>query len=82
MKASGNMKTWSFIHMIQMLYYVKDISATIHFFHTILEPGAKLLIILVSGQHSVLQSSTDMCIKGSDYKSKAHPHITFGKKAK
>ncbi|XP_062972660.1 histamine N-methyltransferase-like [Elgaria multicarinata webbii] len=48
-KASKEMKKWSFIHMIQMLYYVKDIPATIKFFHRLLEPGAKLLIILVSG---------------------------------
>ncbi|KAH0621369.1 hypothetical protein JD844_022561 [Phrynosoma platyrhinos] len=49
MKASKEMKKWHFIHMIQMLYYVKDIPATIKFFHSLLEPGAKLLIILVSG---------------------------------
>ncbi|XP_042299828.1 histamine N-methyltransferase-like isoform X2 [Sceloporus undulatus] len=49
MKASKEMKKWHFIHMIQMLYYVKDIPATIEFFHSLLEPGAKLLIILVSG---------------------------------
>ncbi|XP_003215142.3 histamine N-methyltransferase isoform X1 [Anolis carolinensis] len=49
MKASKEMKKWNFIHMIQMLYYVKDIPATIKFFHSLLEPGAKLLIILVSG---------------------------------
>ncbi|XP_054825869.1 histamine N-methyltransferase-like isoform X1 [Eublepharis macularius] len=51
-KANGDMKKWGFIHMIQMLYYVKDISATIRFFHTLLEPGGKLLIILVSGTSS------------------------------
>ncbi|XP_048342576.1 histamine N-methyltransferase-like isoform X1 [Sphaerodactylus townsendi] len=49
MKASGDVKKWDFIHMIQMLYYVKDISATVRFFHALLESGAKLLIILVSG---------------------------------
>ncbi|XP_077791852.1 histamine N-methyltransferase-like isoform X2 [Podarcis muralis] len=48
MKASKEVKKWNFIHMIQMLYYVKDIPATIRFFHSLLEPGAKLLIILVS----------------------------------
>uniref|UniRef100_A0A098LY63 Histamine N-methyltransferase n=1 Tax=Hypsiglena sp. JMG-2014 TaxID=1550645 RepID=A0A098LY63_9SAUR len=41
---------WNFIHMIQMLYYVKDMPATIRFFHSLLEPGAKLLIILISGR--------------------------------
>nr|XP_034986586.1 histamine N-methyltransferase isoform X1 [Zootoca vivipara] len=49
MKGSKEVKKWNFIHMIQMLYYVKDIPATIRFFHSLLEPGAKLLIILVSG---------------------------------
>ncbi|XP_007435021.1 histamine N-methyltransferase isoform X2 [Python bivittatus] len=48
--ASKEMGKWNFIHMIQMLYYVKDMPATIRFFHSILEPGAKLLIILVSGR--------------------------------
>uniref|UniRef100_A0A8D0EH83 Histamine N-methyltransferase n=1 Tax=Salvator merianae TaxID=96440 RepID=A0A8D0EH83_SALMN len=48
MKASKEMRKWNFIHLIQMLYYVKDIPATIKFFHSLLDPGAKLLIILVS----------------------------------
>lgn len=34
----------------QMLYYVKDIPATIRYFHSLLESQAKLLIILVSGE--------------------------------
>ncbi|XP_032084715.1 histamine N-methyltransferase [Thamnophis elegans] len=46
---SKEMGKWNFIHMIQMLYYVKDMPATIRFFHSLLEDGAKLLIILVSG---------------------------------
>ncbi|ETE65265.1 Histamine N-methyltransferase, partial [Ophiophagus hannah] len=45
---SKEMGKWNFIHMIQMLYYVKDMPATVRFFHSLLEPGAKLLIILVS----------------------------------
>ncbi|XP_057611105.1 histamine N-methyltransferase isoform X1 [Chionomys nivalis] len=40
---------WDFIHMIQMLYYVKDIPATLRFFHGLLAANAKILIILVSG---------------------------------
>lgn len=40
---------WDFIHMIQMLYYVKDIPATLKFFHGLLAANAKILIILVSG---------------------------------
>ncbi|XP_008071870.1 histamine N-methyltransferase [Carlito syrichta] len=40
---------WDFIHMIQMLYYVKDIPDTLKFFHSLLGTNAKILIILVSG---------------------------------
>ncbi|NXL27869.1 HNMT methyltransferase, partial [Glaucidium brasilianum] len=49
MNAEKKSKKWDFIHMIQMLYYVKDIPATIRYFHSLLEAQAKLLIILVSG---------------------------------
>ncbi|NXP16328.1 HNMT methyltransferase, partial [Scytalopus superciliaris] len=49
MNAEKKSKKWDFIHMIQMLYYVKDIPATIRYFHSLLESQAKLLIILVSG---------------------------------
>uniref|UniRef100_A0A3Q3MCS9 Histamine N-methyltransferase n=1 Tax=Mastacembelus armatus TaxID=205130 RepID=A0A3Q3MCS9_9TELE len=41
-------KKADFIHMIQMLYYVKDPEATINFFHSLLDKNGKLLIILVS----------------------------------
>ncbi|KFO62609.1 Histamine N-methyltransferase [Corvus brachyrhynchos] len=46
--AEKKTKKWDFIHMIQMLYYVRDIPATIRYFHSLLESQAKLLIILVS----------------------------------
>ncbi|NWX42984.1 HNMT methyltransferase, partial [Steatornis caripensis] len=49
MNAEKKSEKWDFIHMIQMLYYVKDVSATIQYFHSLLEAQAKLLIILVSG---------------------------------
>ncbi|XP_037704651.1 histamine N-methyltransferase isoform X1 [Choloepus didactylus] len=42
------LQKWDFIHMIQMLYYVKDIPATLKFLHSLLATSAKLLIILVS----------------------------------
>lgn len=42
-------KKIDFLHMIQMLYYVKDPGATITFFHSLLNKNGKLLIILVSG---------------------------------
>ncbi|KFP50114.1 Histamine N-methyltransferase [Cathartes aura] len=49
MNAEKKSKKWDFIHMIQMLYYVKDVPATIRYFHSLLEAQGKLLIILVSG---------------------------------
>ncbi|KAF1665230.1 Histamine N-methyltransferase, partial [Aptenodytes patagonicus] len=49
MNAEKKSKKWDFIHMIQMLYYVKDVPATIRYFHGLLEAQGKLLIILVSG---------------------------------
>ncbi|KAM8933778.1 histamine N-methyltransferase [Pelodytes ibericus] len=42
-------KKYDFIHMIQMLYYVKDVQSTMKFFISCLAPNGKLLIILVSG---------------------------------
>ncbi|NXP12538.1 HNMT methyltransferase, partial [Thinocorus orbignyianus] len=49
MNAEKKSKKWDFIHMIQMLYYVRDIPATTRYFHSLLETQGKLLIILVSG---------------------------------
>ncbi|XP_065105103.1 histamine N-methyltransferase-like [Paramisgurnus dabryanus] len=43
-------KKMDFIHLIQMLYYVKDPEATVSFFQSLLEKDGKLLIILVSGE--------------------------------
>ncbi|KAM9346880.1 histamine N-methyltransferase-like [Symphorus nematophorus] len=48
-KAKKMTKKADFIHMIQMLYYVKDPGATISFFQSLLDKNGKLLIILVSG---------------------------------
>ncbi|NXD76969.1 HNMT methyltransferase, partial [Halcyon senegalensis] len=48
MNAEKKSKKWDFIHMIQMLYYVEDIPATIRYFHSLLETQAKLLLIVVS----------------------------------
>lgn len=49
MNAEKKTKKWDFIHMIQMLYYVKDVPAALRYFHSLLESQGKLLIILVSG---------------------------------
>ncbi|XP_068614016.1 histamine N-methyltransferase-like [Brachionichthys hirsutus] len=43
-------KTADFIHMFQVLYYVKDPEATISFFRSLLNKNGKLLICLVSGK--------------------------------
>lgn len=43
-------KKMDFIHMIQMLYYVKDPEATISFYRSLLDKDGKLLILLVSGE--------------------------------
>ncbi|XP_063284656.1 histamine N-methyltransferase A-like [Pelobates fuscus] len=42
-------KKYDLIHMIQVLYYVKDIPATLKFFINLLAPNGKLLIALLSG---------------------------------
>ncbi|XP_047455980.1 histamine N-methyltransferase-like [Mugil cephalus] len=49
-RAKKMTKKADFIHMIQMLYYVKDPGATINFFQSLLDKNGKLLIILVSGE--------------------------------
>lgn len=49
-KAEKATKKVDFIHMIQMLYYVKDPEATVRFFESLLGKNGKLLIILVSGK--------------------------------
>uniref|UniRef100_A0A4X1SZX3 Histamine N-methyltransferase n=1 Tax=Sus scrofa TaxID=9823 RepID=A0A4X1SZX3_PIG len=49
MMQKKELQKWDFIHMIQMLYYVEDIPATLKFFHSLLASHAKILIILVSG---------------------------------
>ncbi|KAJ0070057.1 hypothetical protein NL108_000333, partial [Boleophthalmus pectinirostris] len=41
-------KKADFIHMIQVLYYVKDPGATISFFQSLLDKNGKLLILLAS----------------------------------
>ncbi|XP_062861778.1 histamine N-methyltransferase-like [Trichomycterus rosablanca] len=39
-------KKMDFIHMVQMLYYVKDLEATVLFYQSLLKKNGKLLIIL------------------------------------
>ncbi|XP_076015307.1 histamine N-methyltransferase-like [Genypterus blacodes] len=44
-KAKEDMKKFDFIHMVQMLYYVEDLTETIKFFHSLLKENGKLLIV-------------------------------------
>ncbi|XP_026233008.1 histamine N-methyltransferase [Anabas testudineus] len=73
-------KKADFIHMIQMLYYVKDPEATINFFQSLLDKDGKLLIILVSGEsgwgklwrtyrHTLCNTEISQCITTGDIKS-------------
>ncbi|MEE6489108.1 hypothetical protein FKM82_015492 [Ascaphus truei] len=41
-------KKFDLIHMIQMIYFVKDVPATIEFFRSCLAPNGKLMIIVLS----------------------------------
>ncbi|XP_034042292.1 histamine N-methyltransferase-like [Thalassophryne amazonica] len=73
-------KKADFIHMIQMLYYVKDPGSTITFFQSLLEKNGKLLLILVSGEsgweklwrtykNEFCKSDICQCITAKDIKS-------------
>uniref|UniRef100_A0A8C4Z5N3 Histamine N-methyltransferase n=1 Tax=Gadus morhua TaxID=8049 RepID=A0A8C4Z5N3_GADMO len=48
-KEEKTIKKADFIHILQVLYYVKDPDATISFFQSLLSQTGKLLITLVSG---------------------------------
>ncbi|XP_034549786.1 histamine N-methyltransferase-like [Notolabrus celidotus] len=45
-KAKGDMKKFDFIHMIQMIYYVDNLSNTIKFYHSLLKSNGRLMIIV------------------------------------
>ncbi|KAK5861354.1 hypothetical protein PBY51_022759 [Eleginops maclovinus] len=47
-KAKGDMKTFHFIHMIQMIYYVDDMADTIKFYHSLLKNNGRLMIIVAA----------------------------------
>ncbi|XP_024141856.1 histamine N-methyltransferase isoform X2 [Oryzias melastigma] len=79
-KLKKTMKKADFIHMVQMLYYVKDPGATISFFQHLLAEKGKLLIILVSGQsgwgklwrtyrHQLCNTEISQCVTTADIKS-------------
>uniref|UniRef100_A0A8C1A1W1 Histamine N-methyltransferase n=1 Tax=Cyprinus carpio carpio TaxID=630221 RepID=A0A8C1A1W1_CYPCA len=54
-----------FIHMIQMLYYVKDPEATVSFFRSLLNKDGKLLIILVK---QLCNTEISQCVTTGDLK--------------
>ncbi|XP_053733170.1 histamine N-methyltransferase isoform X1 [Synchiropus splendidus] len=79
-KAKKMTKKVDFIHMIQMLYYVKDVGATVDFFHSLLDKSGKLLILLVSGESGwgklwrtykteLCNSELSQCVTTADVKS-------------
>ncbi|XP_076015184.1 histamine N-methyltransferase-like [Genypterus blacodes] len=41
-----DLKRFDFIHLVQVLYYVDDVTETIKFFHSLLKENGKLLIVL------------------------------------
>ncbi|KAL0966878.1 hypothetical protein UPYG_G00301280 [Umbra pygmaea] len=43
-------KKMDFIHMIQVLYYMKDFAATVSFYQSLLDQDGKLFIILLTGE--------------------------------
>ncbi|XP_061698485.1 histamine N-methyltransferase-like [Syngnathoides biaculeatus] len=45
-KQVNNAKKYDFIHMIQMIYFVDDLTETIRFYHSILKKNGTLLIII------------------------------------
>nr|XP_020493501.2 histamine N-methyltransferase-like [Labrus bergylta] len=45
-RAKGDMKKFDFIHMIQMIYYVDNLSSTIKFYQSLLKNNGKLMIIV------------------------------------
>uniref|UniRef100_A0A665UXU9 Histamine N-methyltransferase A-like n=1 Tax=Echeneis naucrates TaxID=173247 RepID=A0A665UXU9_ECHNA len=45
-KTKGDVKKFDFIHMIQMMYYVDDLTETIKFYHSLLKNNGRLMIIL------------------------------------
>uniref|UniRef100_A0A3Q3W6C3 Histamine N-methyltransferase n=1 Tax=Mola mola TaxID=94237 RepID=A0A3Q3W6C3_MOLML len=45
-QAKGNVKKFDLIHMIQMIYYVDNLTNTIKFYHSLLKDGGRLMIIV------------------------------------
>ncbi|XP_055006406.1 histamine N-methyltransferase-like [Boleophthalmus pectinirostris] len=73
-------KKADFIHMIQVLYYVKDPGATISFFQSLLDKNGKLLILLASGdsgwanlgktfRSQLCNTEISQCVSTADIKS-------------
>uniref|UniRef100_A0A8C6UPU4 Histamine N-methyltransferase n=1 Tax=Neogobius melanostomus TaxID=47308 RepID=A0A8C6UPU4_9GOBI len=59
-----NLKTkFDFINMIQMMYYVEDMAATIQFYHGLLKKNGRLMIIVETGGWDTLWKTfkNDLC---------------------
>ncbi|XP_044159148.1 histamine N-methyltransferase A-like [Bufo gargarizans] len=71
-KEEKSERKYDFIHMIEMLYFVEDVPATLTFFRSLLTLIGKLLIILVSGNSgsSIIWKKygpeKDQCISADD----------------
>ncbi|CAG5882809.1 unnamed protein product [Menidia menidia] len=73
-KAKGDMKMFDFIHMIQMIYYVDNLSETIKFYHSLLKKNGTLMIIVESANSGwdILWKTfrKDLCVDGiKEYRS-------------
>uniref|UniRef100_A0A6I8N9N2 Histamine N-methyltransferase n=2 Tax=Ornithorhynchus anatinus TaxID=9258 RepID=A0A6I8N9N2_ORNAN len=68
MQGKAGRKEYHFIHLVQMLYRVDDIAATIKFFYSCLAAGGKLLIIILSGSSgwAGLWRSHQHCLPSTD----------------
>uniref|UniRef100_A0A4W3HP13 Histamine N-methyltransferase n=1 Tax=Callorhinchus milii TaxID=7868 RepID=A0A4W3HP13_CALMI len=65
-KQRNECKKFDFIHMIQMLYYVANVAATIKFFRSLLDTNGKLLIIMNSSGWNSLKKTFKSHLPGYD----------------
>ncbi|XP_060733033.1 histamine N-methyltransferase-like isoform X2 [Tachysurus vachellii] len=71
-------RKFDFIHMIQMLYYVKDPEATVSFFRSLLHKDGKLLIILVSAGDEKGELMLDFLTEILEFSKNASPELKAG----
>ncbi|XP_034741963.1 histamine N-methyltransferase-like [Etheostoma cragini] len=65
-KEKGHLKTFDFIHMIQMIYFVDNLASTIKFYHSLLKNNGRLMIIVEADlrwlAHPVETYKKDFCV--------------------